>query len=192
MATTLPLYVVRRSRHSTARRARGTVVTGLIERGIVKVGDAVEIVGLGETRSTVVVSVETYQKILDVGEAGDNVGCLLRGIDRNAVQRGQVLSRPGSALPHRRFEAEVYVLTKEEGGRHTPFFCNYRPQLYFRTTDVTGTIELKEGAEMVLPGDNAELTVELDKPIAMEAKSRFAIREGNKTVGAGIVTRVIA
>ena len=171
---------------------RGTVVTGLIERGVVKVGDAVEIVGLGETRSTVVVSVETYQKILDVGEAGDNVGCLLRGIDRDAVERGRVLSRPGSVLPHRRFEAEVYVLTKEEGGRHTPFFSNYRPQLYFRTTDVTGTIELKEGAEMVLPGDNAELTVELDKPIAMEAKSRFAIREGNKTVGAGIVTRVIA
>jgi len=171
---------------------RGTVVTGLIERGIVKVGDAVEIVGLGETRGTVVVSVETYQKILDVGEAGDNVGCLLRGIDRDAVQRGQVLSHPGSVLPHRRFEAEVYVLTKEEGGRHTPFFGNYRPQLYFRTTDVTGTIELKEGAEMVLPGDNAELTVELDKPIAMEAKSRFAIREGNKAVGAGIVTRVIA
>jgi elongation factor Tu len=171
---------------------RGTVVTGLIERGIVKVGDAVDIVGLGETRSTVVASVETYQKILDVGEAGDNVGCLLRGIDRHVVQRGQVLSRPGSVRPHRRFAAEVYVLTKEEGGRHTPFFGNYRPQLYFRTTDVTGTVELKEGAEMVLPGDNAELTVELDKPIAMEAKSRFAIREGNKTVGAGIVTRIIA
>ena len=170
---------------------RGTVVTGLIERGIVKLGDAVEIVGLGDTRSTVVISVETYQKILDRGEAGDNVGCLLRGIDRDAVQRGQVLTRPGTVKSHRKFEAEVYVLTKEEGGRHTPFFGNYRPQFYFRTTDVTGTVGLKEGAEMVLPGDNAELTVELHKPIAIEEKSRFAIREGNKTVGAGIVTRIV-
>jgi elongation factor Tu len=171
---------------------RGTVVTGLIERGTVKVGDAVEIVGLGDTRSTVVVSVETYQKILDVGEAGDNIGCLLRGIERDAVERGQVLARPGSVSPHRRFAAEVYVLTKEEGGRHTPFFENYRPQFYFRTTDVTGTVALKRGAEMVMPGDNAELTVELHKPIALEEKSRFAIREGDKTVGAGIVTRIIA
>jgi elongation factor Tu len=171
---------------------RGTVVTGLIERGTVKVGDAVEIVGLGDTRSTVVVSVETYQKILDVGEAGDNIGCLLRGIERDAVERGQVLARPGSVSPHRRFAAEVYVLTKEEGGRHTPFFENYRPQFYFRTTDVTGTVALKKGAEMVMPGDNAELTVELHKPIALEEKSRFAIREGDKTVGAGIVTRIIA
>jgi elongation factor Tu len=171
---------------------RGTVVTGLIERGTVKVGDAVEIVGLGDTRSTVVVSVETYQKILDVGEAGDNIGCLLRGIERDAVDRGQVLARPGSVSPHRRFAAEVYVLTKEEGGRHTPFFENYRPQFYFRTTDVTGTVALKKGAEMVMPGDNAELTVELHKPIALEEKSRFAIREGDKTVGAGIVTRIIA
>ena len=170
---------------------RGTVVTGLIERGIVKIGDPVEIVGLGDTRSTVVISVETYQKILDRGEAGDNVGCLLRGIDRDAVQRGQVLTRPGTVKSHRKFEAEVYVLTKEEGGRHTPFFGNYRPQFYFRTTDVTGTVGLKEGAEMVLPGDNAELTVELHKPIAIEEKFRFAIREGNKTVGAGIITRIV-
>src|SRR5215813_756849 len=170
---------------------RGTVVTGLIERGIVKIGDPVEIVGLGDTRSTVVISVETYQKILDRGEAGDNVGCLLRGIDRGAVQRGQVLTCPGAVKSHRKFEAEVYVLAKEEGGRHTPFFGNYRPQFYFRTTNVTGTVGLKEGAEMVLPGDNAELTVELHKPIAIEAKSRFAIREGNKTVGAGIITRII-
>jgi len=171
---------------------RGTVVTGLIERGTIKVGDAVEIVGLGDTRSTVVVSVETYQKILDVGEAGDNVGCLLRGIERDAVQRGQVLARPGSVKPHLRFAAEVYVLNKQEGGRHTPFFDNYRPQFYFRTTDVTGTVALNQGTEMVMPGDNAELTVELHKSIALEEKSRFAIREGDKTVGAGIVTRIIA
>jgi elongation factor Tu len=170
---------------------RGTVVTGLIERGTVRIGDAVEIVGLGETRSTVVISVETYQKILDRGEAGENVGCLLRGIDKDVVERGQVLSRPGTVKPHRKFEAEVYVLTKEEGGRHTPFFSNYRPQFYFRTTDVTGTVGLKEGAEMVLPGDNAAFMVELHKPIAMEEKSRFAIRESNRTVGAGIVTRII-
>ena len=170
---------------------RGTVVTGLIERGTVKVGDVVEIVGLGETRSSVVTSVETYQKILEQGEAGDNVGCLLRGIDRDAVERGQVLTRPGSVKPHRKFEAEVYVLTKEEGGRHTPFFGNYRPQFYFRTTDVTGTVELEDGLDMVMPGDNAELTVELDHRIAMEEGSRFAVREGNKTVGAGIVTRIV-
>jgi elongation factor Tu len=169
----------------------GTAVTGLIEQGTVRPGDEVDIVGLGETRRTVVKSVETYRKILDLGEAGDNVGCVLRGIDRDAVERGQVLVRPGSIKPHRKFEAEVYVLTNEEGGRHKPFFSSYRPQLYFRTTDVTGTIVLKEGAEMVLPGDNAQLTVELDKPIAMEVKSRFAIREGNKTVGAGIVTRIL-
>jgi len=169
----------------------GTVVTGLIEQGTVRPGDEVEIVGLATTRASVVKSVETYRKILDVGEAGDNVGCVLRGIDRDVVQRGQVLARPGSLKPRRKFEAEVYVLSKEEGGRHTPFFGNYRPQLYFRTTDVTGTIELKAGAEMVLPGDNAELTVELDKPIALQVKSRFAIREGNKTVGAGVVTRIL-
>jgi elongation factor Tu len=170
---------------------RGTVVTGLVERGIVRVGDEVEIVGLGDTRRTIVTSVETHQKVLDQGEAGDNVGCLLRGIDRDAVERGQVLARPGSVLPHRTFEAEVYVLTKEEGGRHKPFSGNYSPQFYFRTTDVIGTVALKDG-EAVMPGDTAELAVELQKPIAMEEKSRFAIREGNKTVGAGIVTRIIA
>jgi elongation factor Tu len=170
---------------------RGTVVTGLIERGTIKPGDEVEIVGLGETKRSVVTSVETYQKILDRGEAGENVGCLLRGIDREAVERGQVLTRPGSVKPHRRFEAEVYVLTKEEGGRHTPFFGNYRPQFYFRTADVTGTVGLKEGSQMVMPGDNAELTIDLQDPIAMEEKSRFAIREGNRTVGAGIVTRIV-
>jgi len=170
---------------------RGTVVTGLVERGIVKVGDEVEIVGLGDTRRTIVTSVETHQKVLDQGEAGDNVGCLLRGIDRDVVERGQVLARPGSLTPHRRFEAEVYVLTKEEGGRHKPFSGNYSPQFYFRTTDVTGTVALKDGSEMVMPGDSAALAVELMKPVAIEEKSRFAIREGDKTVGAGIVTRVI-
>jgi elongation factor Tu len=169
----------------------GTVVTGLIEQGTVRPGDEVEIVGLGQTRRSVVKSVETYRKILDVGEAGDNVGCVLRGIDRDAVARGQALVRPGSLKPHTRFEAEVYVLTKEEGGRHTPFFSNYRPQFFFRTTDVTGRVELMDGAEMVLPGDNATFTVALDKQVAIEERSRFAIREGNKTVGAGIVTRIL-
>ncbi len=168
----------------------GTVVTGLIERGTVKAGDEVEIVGFGETLKSVVKSVETYKRILSVGEAGDNVGCLLRGIDKDVVERGQVLSRPGSATPHRRFEAEVYVLTKEEGGRATPFFGNYRPQLYFRTADVTGTVVPVGGVDMVMPGDNAVLAVELDKPVAIEEKSRFAIREGNRTVGAGVVTRI--
>jgi elongation factor Tu len=158
---------------------------------MVRPGDEVEIVGLGETRRTVVKSVETYRKILDLGEAGDNVGCVLRGIDRDAVERGQVLVRPGSLKAHRRFEAEVYVLTKEEGGRHTPFFSNYRPQFFFRTTDVTGSVELKDGADRVLPGDNAALTVELHKAVAIEERSRFAIREGNRTVGAGIVTRIL-
>jgi elongation factor Tu len=171
---------------------RGTVVTGLVERGIVKVGDEVEIVGLAETLRTIVTSVETHRKVLDQGEAGDNVGCLLRGIDRTMVERGQVLARPGSLTPHRRFEAEVYVLTKYEGGRHKPFSGNYSPQFYFRTTDVTGTVTLKNGTEMVMPGDSAELAVELMKPVAIEEKSRFAIREGDKTVGAGIVTRIIA
>jgi elongation factor Tu len=170
---------------------RGTVVTGLIERGIVKVGDEVEIVGLGDTKRSVVTSVETYNRILDQGEAGDNVGCLLRGIDKDAVERGQVLSCPGFAKPYRKFRAEVYVLTKDEGGRHTPFFRNYRPQFYFRTTDVNGAVDLNEGVDMVMPGDNIELTVQLDKPIAMEENSRFAIREGNKTVGAGIVTQIV-
>ena len=168
----------------------GTVVTGLIERGTVKVGDEVEIVGLGDTRRSVVTGVETYRRILDRGEAGDNVGCRLRGIDKDAVERGQVLSQPGSVKPYRKFRAEVYVLTKDEGGRHTPFFANYRPQFYFRTANVTGAVALDD-VEMVMPGDNAELTVELNKPIAMEEKSRFAIREGNKTVGAGIVTRIV-
>jgi elongation factor Tu len=170
---------------------RGTVVTGLIERGTVKTGDEVEIVGLGETRKSVVTSIETYRKILGEGEAGDNVGCLLRGIDKAEVQRGQVLSRPGGAKPHTTFRAEVYVLTKDEGGRHTPFFGNYRPQFYFRTADVTGTVQLGDGAEMVMPGDNAELTIELNKPVALEERSRFAIREGNRTVGAGVVTRIV-
>jgi elongation factor Tu len=170
---------------------RGTVVTGLIERGTVKLGDEVEIVGLGETRKSVVTSIESYRKILEHGEAGDNVGCLLRGIDKDAVQRGQVLSRPGAAKPHKTFRAEVYVLTKDEGGRHTPFFLNYRPQFYFRTADVTGTVQLGNGVEMVMPGDNAELTIELNKAIALEERSRFAIREGNRTVGAGIVTQIM-
>jgi elongation factor Tu len=170
---------------------RGTVVTGLIERGTVKLGDEVEIIGCGETRKSVVTSIESYRKILDQGEAGDNVGCLLRGIDKDAVQRGQVLSRPGTAKPHKSFRAEVYVLTKDEGGRHTPFFRNYRPQFYFRTADVTGTVQLGNDVEMVMPGDNAELTIELNKAIALEERSRFAIREGNRTVGAGIVTQIM-
>ena len=170
---------------------RGTVVTGLIERGTIKLGEEVEIVGYGETRKSVVTSIETYRKILEQGQAGDNVGCLLRGIDKEAVQRGQVLSRPGGAKPHKTFRAEVYVLTKDEGGRHTPFFRNYRPQFYFRTADVTGTVQLGNGVEMVMPGDNAELTIELNKAIALEERSRFAIREGNRTVGAGIVTQIM-
>ncbi|QOZ47369.1 elongation factor Tu [Bradyrhizobium sp. CCBAU 53340] len=170
---------------------RGTVVTGLIERGTVKLGDEVEIVGLGETRKSVVTGIETYRKILEQGQAGDNVGCLLRGIDRETVQRGQVLSRPGAAKPHRAFRAEVYVLTKDEGGRHTPFFKNYRPQFYFRTADVTGTVQLGDGVEMIMPGDSAELSIELNKAIALEERSRFAIREGNRTVGAGIVTAIV-
>jgi len=170
---------------------RGTVVTGLIERGTIKLGDEVEIIGLGETRKSVVTSIETYRKILEQGEAGDNVGCLLRGIDRDAVQRGQVLSKPGAAKPHKVFRAEVYVLTKDEGGRHTPFFRNYSPQFYFRTADVTGTIQLGSGAEMVMPGGNAELMIELNKAIALEERSRFAIREGNRTVGAGVVTEIV-
>jgi elongation factor Tu len=170
---------------------RGTVVTGLIERGVVRLGDEVEIVGLGETRKTVVTSIESYRKILDAGEAGDNVGCLLRGVERDLVQRGQVLAKPGAARPHRTFRADVYVLTKDEGGRHTPFLANYRPQFYFRTADVTGTVHLDAGIEMIVPGDSAELTIELNKAIALEARSRFAIREGNRTVGAGIVTAIV-
>ena len=169
---------------------RGTVVTGRIERGVVKTGDDVEIVGLGETQRTTCTGVEMFRRILDQGEAGDNVGVLLRGTKREEVQRGQVLARPGSITPHRRFKGEVYILSKEEGGRHTSFLSGYRPQFYFRTTDVTGTIALPEGLEMVLPGDNCEMSVELISPIAMEEGVRFAIREGGRTVGAGVVTSI--
>jgi len=170
---------------------RGTVVTGRIERGIVKVGDEVEIVGLRASQKTTCTGVEMFRKLLDQGQAGDNVGVLLRGTKREDVERGQVLCKPGSITPHTKFIAEAYILTKEEGGRHTPFFTNYRPQFYFRTTDVTGIIRLKEGVEMIMPGDNAELTVELITPIAMEEKLRFAIREGGRTVGAGVVAKII-
>ncbi|HOP71179.1 MAG TPA: elongation factor Tu, partial [Bacillota bacterium] len=171
---------------------RGTVATGRIERGEVKVGDPVEIVGLtDEPKQTVVTGVEMFRKILDKGVAGDNVGCLLRGISRNEVQRGQVLAKPGSIKPHTKFEAEIYVLTKEEGGRHSAFFSGYRPQFYFRTTDVTGTITLPEGIEMVMPGDNVKIQVELIAPIAMEEGLRFAIREGGRTVASGVVTKIV-
>ena len=170
---------------------RGTVVTGRVEQGVVKVGDEVEIVGIRETRKTVVTGVEMFRKILDQGEAGDNIGALLRGVGRDEVERGQVLAQPGSITPHTKFKAETYVLTKEEGGRHTPFFNNYRPQFYFRTTDVTGTVTLPEGTEMVMPGDNVELQVELISPIAMDEGLRFAIREGGRTVGAGVVSKII-
>ena len=170
---------------------RGTVVTGRIERGVIKPGDEVEIVGLGETKKTVATSVETFRKILDEGRAGDNVGVLLRGIKREEVERGQVLAKPGSIKPYTRFKAEVYVLTKEEGGRHTPFFNGYRPQFYFRTTDVTGVIKLPEGVEMVMPGDNVTVEAELITPVAMEKELRFAIREGGKTVGAGVVSDIL-
>ena len=170
---------------------RGTVGTGRVERGQVKVGEEIEIVGLQEdTRKSVVTGIEMFRKLLDIGIAGDNIGVLLRGIDRNDIERGQVLSKPGSIKPHRKFQAEVYVLSKEEGGRHTPFFANYRPQFYFRTTDVTGTIKLPEGVEMVMPGDNIKMDVELITPIACEPGLRFAIREGGRTVGAGVVTAV--
>ena len=169
---------------------RGTVVTGRIERGIVKVGEEVEIVGIRDTVKTVVTGVEMFRKLLDSGEAGDNVGALLRGIDREGVERGQVLCKPGSVKPHKKFQAEAYILTKEEGGRHTPFFANYRPQFYFRTTDVTGVVTLPEGTEMVMPGDNISFAVELITPIAMEEKLRFAIREGGRTVGAGVVAKI--
>ena len=170
---------------------RGTVVTGRIERGIVKVGEEIEIVGLRPTQKKVVTGVEMFRKLLDQGQAGDNVGLLLRGVERKDVERGQVCSKPGSITPHTKFKAEVYILTKEEGGRHTPFFNGYRPQFYFRTTDVTGTAELAQGAEMVMPGDNTSLTINLIAPIAMEKGLRFAIREGGRTVGAGAVTKVI-
>ncbi|HWO93884.1 MAG TPA: elongation factor Tu, partial [Dehalococcoidia bacterium] len=172
-------------------KGRGTVVTGRIERGVVKVGEEVEIVGLRETRKTTVTGVEMFKKLLDTGEAGDNVGCLLRGIERDDVERGQVLAKPGTITPHTKFEGEVYVLSKEEGGRHTPFFTGYRPQFYIRTTDVTGSIALPEGVEMVMPGDNVKMTIELIQPIAIEDGLRFAIREGGRTVGAGVVTKVL-
>ena len=171
---------------------RGTVVTGRVERGVIKVGEEIEIVGLKETQKTTCTGVEMFRKLLDEGQAGDNVGVLLRGTKREEVERGQVLAKPGTITPHTKFEAEVYVLSKEEGGRHTPFFANYRPQFYFRTTDVTGAVTLAEGVEMVMPGENVKITVELIAPIAMENGLRFAIREGGRTVGAGVVANVIA
>jgi elongation factor Tu len=170
---------------------RGTVVTGRIERGVVNVGDEIEIVGMKDTSKTTCTGVEMFRKLLDRGEPGDNVGVLLRGVKRDDVERGQVLCKPGSITPHTQFMAETYVLTKEEGGRHTPFFSNYRPQFFFRTTDVTGTAHLPEGVEMVMPGDNVEITGELIAPIAMEKELRFAIREGGRTVGAGVVSEII-
>jgi elongation factor Tu len=170
---------------------RGTVVTGRVERGIVKVGETVEIIGIKPTSSTTVTGVEMFRKLLDQGQAGDNIGALLRGIEREGIERGQVLAKPGTVTPHTNFTAEAYILTKDEGGRHTPFFTNYRPQFYFRTTDVTGIVKLPEGTEMVMPGDNVSCEVELIVPIAMEEKLRFAIREGGRTVGAGVVAKII-
>jgi elongation factor Tu len=170
---------------------RGTVVTGRVEKGIIKVGEEVEIIGIRPTVKSVCTGVEMFRKLLDQGQAGDNIGALLRGIDREGVERGQVLAKPGSITPHKKFEAEVYILTKEEGGRHTPFFTNYRPQFYFRTTDVTGIVQLPDGVEMVMPGDNIKMVVELINPIAMDQGLRFAIREGGRTVGAGVVTKII-
>jgi elongation factor Tu len=170
---------------------RGTVATGRVEQGIIKTGETVEIVGIRPTTNTVVTGVEMFKKILDEGRAGDNVGCLLRGTKRDDIERGQVLCKPGSITPHTKFKAEVYVLKKEEGGRHTPFFTGYRPQFYFRTTDVTGVANLPEGTEMVMPGDNVQMDIELIQPIAMDAGLRFAIREGGRTVGSGVVTEII-
>jgi elongation factor Tu len=170
---------------------RGTVVTGRVERGVIKVGEEVEIIGIRPTNKTVVTGVEMFRKLLDQGQAGDNIGALLRGIERTGVERGQVLAKPGSITPHTNFKGEVYILTKDEGGRHTPFFTNYRPQFYFRTTDVTGIVQLPEGTEMVMPGDNVSIEVELIVPIAMEEKLRFAIREGGRTVGSGVVAKII-
>jgi elongation factor Tu len=170
---------------------RGTVVTGRVERGLVKVGEEVEVVGIRSTAKTVCTGVEMFRKTLDQGQAGDNIGVLLRGTKREDVERGQVLAKPGSIKPHRRFKAEAYILTKEEGGRHTPFFNGYRPQFYFRTTDVTGVVTLSEGVEMVMPGDNVSLSVELIMPIAMEKELRFAIREGGRTVGAGVISDIM-
>ncbi len=172
-------------------KGRGTVATGRIERGQIKVNEPVEIIGFRETRSTVVTGVEMFRKLLDRGQAGDNVGCLLRGVDKEEIERGQVLAKPGSITPHKKFDGEVYVLKKEEGGRHTPFFTNYRPQFYIRTTDVTGSVNLPEGVKMVMPGDNITMHIELITPVALEEQMRFAIREGGRTVGAGIVTKVI-
>ena len=169
---------------------RGTVVTGRVERGVIKVGEEVEIVGLRPTVKTTVTGVEMFRKLLDQGQAGDNIGALLRGTKREDVERGQILCKPGSVKPHTKFKAEAYILTKDEGGRHTPFFTNYRPQFYFRTTDVTGVVTLPEGTEMVMPGDNVTMDVELIVPIAMEEKLRFAIREGGRTVGAGVVASI--
>jgi elongation factor Tu len=169
---------------------RGTVVTGRVERGIIKVGEEIEIIGLRDTQKTTVTGVEMFRKLLDQGQAGDNIGALLRGTKKEEVERGQVLAKPGSVNPHKKFKAEIYVLTKEEGGRHTPFFNNYRPQFYFRTTDVTGSVTLPSGTEMVMPGDNVSIDVELITPIAMEKELRFAIREGGRTVGAGVVVAI--
>jgi elongation factor Tu len=170
---------------------RGTVVTGKIERGVINVGEQVEIVGIRETQTTTCTGVEMFRRLMDTGKAGDNVGLLLRGLKRDDVERGQVIAKPGTVKPHTKFVSEVYVLSKEEGGRHTPFFNGYRPQFYFRTTDVTGAVELAEGVEMVMPGDNATFTVTLISPIAMEKGVRFAIREGGRTVGAGVVTEIV-
>jgi elongation factor Tu len=170
---------------------RGTVVTGRVERGVINVGEEVEIVGIKDTQKTTVTGVEMFRKLLDSGEAGDNIGALIRGVDREQVERGQVLCKPGSVTPHTKFVGEAYILTKDEGGRHTPFFTNYRPQFYFRTTDVTGVVTLPEGTEMVMPGDRVEVNVELIVPIAMEEQLRFAIREGGRTVGAGVVAKII-
>jgi len=172
-------------------KGRGTVATGRIERGKIKVNEDVEIVGFTETKKTVVTGVEMFRKLLDHGQAGDNVGCLLRGIEKEQIERGQVLAKPGTITPHKKFAGEVYVLKKEEGGRHTPFFSNYRPQFYVRTTDVTGTVELPEGVKMVMPGDNVQMIVSLHTPVALEDQMRFAIREGGKTVGAGVVTKIL-
>ena len=173
-------------------KGRGTVVTGKIEQGVLKVGDEVEILGIRDTQKTTVTGIEMFHKLLDQGQAGDNAGILLRGIERTDVERGQVLAKPGSIKPHTKFESEVYVLTKDEGGRHTPFFQGYKPQFYFRTTDVTGSIALPAGVEMVMPGDNIQMTIELGAPIAMDQGLRFAIREGGRTVGSGVVAKVLA
>jgi len=172
-------------------KGRGTVATGRIERGKCKIGDNIEIVGFGDTKNSVITGIEQFQKTLDEGIAGDNVGVLLRGIEKDQIERGQVLAQPKSITPHKKFTGEVYILTKEEGGRHTPFFSGYRPQFYFRTTDVTGAAKLLGGAEMVMPGDNVSMEIELQSPIAMEEKLRFAIREGGKTVGSGVVTKIL-